>query len=135
MDDLMNELAKIEAVHSAKRTYFLQVEYAFISNKDYSIYEKMVFMALSTYAGKKNSCFPGQKGIADQLGISRATVNRTLKKLESKGGLLIINRFDQTGRKASNLYILSDIDCITRMFIKESLDEYRYLLNQYIISK
>jgi len=114
----------------SRRGYFVMAENAFLNKLDLTIYEKMVFLSLCTYAGKSNACFPGQKGIAKNLGISVRTVNTTIKSLEDKSGLIIIKQYTETNRKTVNMYMLADIDQKTGEFIKESLDIYRSLADK-----
>jgi len=45
----------------------------------------MVYSFLACLTDKNQNCFPSQKYISEKLGYSRATVNRTLKALESNG--------------------------------------------------
>lgn len=50
-----------------------------------------VYNFLASLADKAQSCFPSQKYIAERLGYSRATISRTLKRLEAVG-LIKINK-------------------------------------------
>ncbi len=50
-----------------------------------------VYSFLASLADRSQGCFPSQKYIADSLGYSRATVNKTLKLLE-KNGLIRIDK-------------------------------------------
>ena len=101
--DIMNELARFNVY---KKNRFIQIENSFINNPQYSIYEKMVYMSLCTYAMDKNNCYPSQSKIAKNLNISRTMVIKAMQGLEDKNGLLIINRNAESNRKISNLYIL-----------------------------
>lgn len=111
----------------SKRGYFVIAENELINNINLSAAEKLVFLSLCTYAGKARSCFPGQSGIAKNLGYSRQTVNRAIKSLEKKGGLLILHQVTESNRKTVNTYFLADVDQRTGEFIKESLDHLREL--------
>lgn len=130
-DDIMYELSK----GVSRKSYFVMAENTFINNPNYTLLEKMVFLSLCTYAGKKQSCFPGQTGIAKNLGIARQTVNITIQKLKEKGGLIIVQQYTETNRKTVNSYFLSDIDPITGNFIPSSLDMYRSLAENPILVK
>ena len=44
-----------------------------------------VYNLLASMADQKQKCFPSQKYIAERLGYSRATINKTLKLLERNG--------------------------------------------------
>ena len=119
--DIMNELAGLNVY---KKNRFIQIENSFINNSQYSVYEKMVYMSLCTYAMNKNNCYPSQSKIAKNLNISRTMVIKAMQGLEEKYGLLIINRKTESNRKISNLYILSEIDPCSGMFMPESLKEF-----------
>ena len=51
-----------------------------------------VYCFLASMVDSEQKCFPSQKYIAEKLGCSRATVSRTLKRLESNGLLRIEKR-------------------------------------------
>ena len=95
----------------------------------------MVYMSLCTYAMDKNNCYPSQTIIAKNLNISRTMVIKAMQGLEEKNGLLIINRKAESNRKISNLYILSEIDCNSGMFIPESLKEFKQYKNKIVVIK
>lgn len=102
-----------------KRSYFVQAENVFINNPNYTVYEKMVYLNLATYAGNKSACFPSQTSIAKDLNISRKKVNEVLKRLQELGGVYIIRQIKENGRNSSNMYFLADIDQTTGDFIPE----------------
>jgi len=133
----MNEMDLLEQAQNrvSRQSYFVIAENAFINNPEYTPVEKMVFLSLCTYAGKRNSCFPGQAGIAKNLGISLRTVNATIKSLNEKGGLLIIQQYTETNRKTVNSYFLADINQVTGKFDSSSLDPYRALAEKPILVK
>lgn len=116
-----------------KKSYFVQIESTFINNPKYTTIEKLVYLSLCTYAGQKRNCFPGQEGIAKNLGVTRMTINKTIKSLQEKNGIYIINQYTKTGRRTSNTYILADIDPISGEFVPESLDIYKKLYREPII--
>ena len=56
-------------------------------------------------AGEKSYAFPSVPTICGELGISKSTLLRTLKTLEEKKCIYVINQFDkETERQLSNLY-------------------------------
>ena len=130
--DIMDELA---ALNVYKKNRFIQIENSFINNSQYSIYEKMVYISLCTYAMDKNNCYPSQSTIAKNLNVSRAMVIKAMQGLEEKNGLLIINRKTESNRKISNLYILAEIDACTGIFISESLEEFKQYKNKIVTIK
>ena len=130
--DIMDELAGLNVY---KKNRFIQIENSFINNSQYSIYEKMVYISLCTYAMDKNNCYPSQTTIAKNLSISRTMVIKAMQGLEEKNGLLIINRKTESNRKISNLYILSEIDPRSGIFIPESLKEFKQYKNKTVVIK
>ena len=130
--DIMDELAGLNVY---KKNRFIQIENSFINNSQYSIYEKMVYMSLCTYAMDKNNCYPSQSKIAKNLNISRTMVIKAMQGLEEKNGLLIINRKTESNRKISNLYILAEIDACTGIFISGSLEEFKQYKNKIVTIK
>ena len=130
--DIMNELAGFNVY---KKNRFIQIENSFINNSQYSIYEKMVYISLCTYAMDKNNCYPSQSTIAKNLNVSRTMVIKAMQGLEEKGGLLIINRKAESNRKISNLYILAEIDACTGIFISGSLEEFKQYKNKIVVIK
>ena len=130
--DIMDELAGLNVY---KKNRFIQIENSFINNCKYSIYEKMVYMSLCTYAMDKNNCYPSQSTIAKNLSISRTMVIKAMQGLEEKNGLLIINRKTESNRKISNLYILAEIDACTGNFISESLEDFKPYKNNIVVIK
>ena len=130
--DIMDELAGLNVY---KKNKFIQIENSFVNNCQYSIYEKMVYISLCTYAMDKNNCYPSQSTIAKNLNVSRTMVIKAMQGLEEKGGLLIINRKAESNRKISNLYILSEIDPSSGMFMPESLKEFKQYKNKIVVIK
>ena len=92
-------------------------------------------MSLCTYAFQKNNCYPSHSTLAENLGINRRTVIRTLKSLEEKGAIIVIKRKFQSNRKTSNLYILADIDNNTGEFIKDSIKEFEQYKGKEVVIK
>lgn len=113
---------KVRLADDSKRENFIMIEIALINNINYTVYEKLVYLSLYTYAWRTKSCFPGQKAIADNLGISRKTVNLTIKSLEEKGALISLHQYKENDRRSSNIYFLASVDPITGEFNKESLN-------------
>ena len=130
--DIMDELAGLNVY---KKNRFIQIENSFINNSQYSIYEKMVYISLCTYAMDKNNCYPSQSTIAKNLNVSRTMVIKAMQGLEEKGGLLIINRKAESNRKISNLYILAEIDACTGIFMSGSLEEFKQYKNKIVVIK
>lgn len=65
-----------------------------------------VYCFLASMADNKQKCFPSQKYIAEKLGCSRATISRTLKRLESNRLIRIEKR-----NRYHCAYQLSKVSC------------------------
>jgi len=62
----------------------------------------MTYSMLLRYAREKDSCFPGQKTLADQSGMGERSINRHVQELEEKGFISINRR----GLGKPNVYSL-----------------------------
>ena len=131
----MNIMDELAGLNVYKKNRFIQIENSFVNNRQYSIYEKMVYISLCTYAMDKNNCYPSQTTIAKNLSISRTMVIKAMQGFEEKNGLLIINRKTESNRKISNLYILAEVDACTGIFIPESLREFKQYKNKTVVIK
>lgn len=132
--DIMDELAKIEAkdnisngVVDTDKQPFVMIYNTFILNENYTVNQKMMFLALKSFGGNKNNCYPSKETLAKKLSLSKRTVATILKQLEELGAILIINRYTESNRKTSNIYILASIDINTGNFISNTLNQYRTL--------
>lgn len=94
------------------QSYFVPVPNSFIRNLNLTIYEKMIFIYLWGFGGgEKKHCYPSQGRMSKELKISKSTIIRSLKTLEEKGFVYIINQYKAiTKEKVSNLYYLCEID-------------------------
>ena len=115
-----------------RKNYFVIAENSFLNNPKYTVTEKMVFLSLCTYAGKNIMCFPGQAGLAKNLGLSLRTINSVIQSLKKKNGLLVVEQYTESNRRTVNTYFLAEIDPKTGDFIESSLDEYRCLTEKPI---
>ena len=81
---------------------FTQVPNAILRAKEISQGAKLVYAMLLSYAWHNNSCFPGQDRLADDLSISRRSVNTHIKELEAKRYIKVTRK----GLGKPNLYEL-----------------------------
>ncbi len=88
-------------------TPFTMIENKIIRNKDLTIYQKMVFITLCSYANENNTCFPSYQTIADVVGCSRRKVIDIIKELVNLK--LIIKHTD--GKTSSNEYEIVTGEC------------------------
>ena len=69
--------------------------------------EKLVLILLADHADDETGrCWPSQNYIAKRSGLTRETINRTIKRLSGKGLIRIHHRFRDDGSSRSNTYIV-----------------------------
>ena len=71
---------------------------------------KLVLMCLANYADKDGSCFPGQKTIAEECGLSLRTVKTAAQALEDAGLIKRQRRIRDDGTRTSDEYFLQFTD-------------------------
>jgi len=81
---------------------FTQVPNFILKNKQLTVGEKMTFAIFLSYAWHNEHCFPGQEKLAEDIGVTRQSVNTFVKGLEKKGFLTIQRR----GLGKTNIYTL-----------------------------
>jgi biotin operon repressor len=81
---------------------FTQVPNAVLRSKKISMGAKMAYAALISYAWHNDYCFPGQQRLADDIGVSRQTVNEYIQELKRKGFVNVIRK----GQGRVNVYEL-----------------------------
>ncbi len=81
---------------------FTQVPNILLNTPDLTANAKLVYAKLLSYAWNNNLVFPGQERMAEEIGSSKSTVNRSIIELEKAGWLEIQRR----GQGKTNLYIL-----------------------------
>lgn len=68
-----------------------------------------VYMYLKERADKKSQCYPAMSTIAEELNLSRRTIQRAVADLEKAGFIKTEQRFRRKGGKSSLLYtVLND---------------------------
>lgn len=82
---------------------FTQVPNAILRSGDISAGAKLVYALLLSYAWHNDYCFPGQDLLAEDIGISRQSVNTHVKELERKGFVKIKRK----GQGRANVYELN----------------------------
>jgi len=64
---------------------FTSVPNQILTNSELSIPARLTYVMLLKYAWEKDSCFPGQDRLAQDLGVTRKAVNKYLRELKEKG--------------------------------------------------
>ena len=89
---------------------FTQVPNFLLKSKKLSSGDKMAFAMLLSYAWQNDYCFPGQRRLAEDLGLEERSVRRNLKALEANGLLTIQRRgLGKTNIYELNLTVTSDV--------------------------
>ena len=68
---------------------FMRIPKDMVARRDLTPTAKLVYASLWDRAGDKNSCWPSQQTIADDVGISSRAVSRAVVQLEQAGELTI----------------------------------------------
>ena len=82
---------------------FTQVPNAILKSDKISPGVKLLYSLLLSYAWHNDYCFPVQDRLADDIGISRISVNRHVQELAEKGFIKITRK----GQGRANLYELN----------------------------
>ena len=93
-------------IEDRRRFQDFRVETALLKS-DLTIYERMVYVVLCSYASREGECFPSVGTIAESAGCSERQVQRALQRLED---LRVIRKSavyrPGTSRQLANLYTL-----------------------------
>lgn len=79
-----------------------------LASTELSNTSKLVYSYLSTMADKEGVCYPSQKYIADKLGISAKTIQRSIRQLSETGFIQVVKQkaSSNMGAFLSNKYVL-----------------------------
>jgi DNA-binding MarR family transcriptional regulator len=107
MDSIGNILEKNTVVvqDAALKTGFVQLPNFILTDKELSAYAKLSYALLLSYAWQKDSCFPGQERMANDLGVSRQYLSKALKELQEHSYISIERR----GLNKTNVYTILSI--------------------------
>jgi predicted transcriptional regulator len=93
----------------SKRNFFMVDNGVFDKRLKLEPLDMLVYICLLRYADNNSKeCFPAQQTIANDIGITRQRVSTAVKRLEEKKLVVKKQRFDKTGSKKSNTYIVFD---------------------------
>lgn len=101
-DALKDRNIVLKGADNATAQGFTQVPNFLLKAKNLSAGDKLAYAMLLSYAWQNDSCFPGQRCLAEDLGLDERSVRRHLKSLE-KNQLLTIKR---RGLGKTNIYEL-----------------------------
>jgi len=89
-------------------TPFTMIENRIIRHTELTIYQKMTFIALCSYANNDNICFPSYETIAGVVGCSRRKVIDIIKELIAFG---LIRKHQNENRAANEYEIIASGEC------------------------
>lgn len=91
------------------RNGFTQIYNACIDSNMLTIYEKMVFITIKSYADRKtHQAFPSILRISNATGMSVSQVRRSLQKLQELGLIDVQHRLTEFSGNIQNLYTVHD---------------------------
>ena len=93
----------LKGADAATRGGFTQVPNFLLKSKNLTAGEKLAFAMLLSYAWQNDHCFPGQRRLAEDMGLHETNVRKHLKSLEANGLLGITRR----GQGKTNIYTLN----------------------------
>src|ERR1700758_401459 len=93
----------LKGADAASMMGFTQVPNFLLKSKKISSGDKMAFAMLLSYAWQNDYCFPGQRRLAQDMGLHETNVRKHLKSLEANGLLSITRR----GQGKTNIYELN----------------------------
>lgn len=107
MDSIGSILEKntIIVQDAALKTGFVQLPNFILTDKKLSAFAKLSYALLLSYAWQKDSCFPGQERMADDLGLSERHLRRAIKELEDCNYISVERR----GLNKTNVYTILSI--------------------------
>lgn len=97
-----------EGMNDGCQQEFLVIDHGFLKSKKLDLYEKMVLIALKTFADSNNQCSVGVKALVGLTGISEKKIRTVISGLVKKGVIAKENRTRPDGGRDSNLYTLYD---------------------------
>lgn len=109
MDHIGKQLASIEqniklnTSDPIARYGFTQLPNFILKNPEISIGAKTTYALFISYAWHNNFCFPGQKRLADDMGMGIASANRFIKELEDCG----LVEIERRGQGKTNVYTIN----------------------------
>ena len=86
------------------RAGFAAMPYLVMRDKSLSIGARMTYAFLLMYAWQQGSCFAGQEKLADDLGVSRAQVQRYIYELRDTKYIEV----ERKDKRYNNTYIVLD---------------------------
>jgi DNA-binding MarR family transcriptional regulator len=94
----------IVVLNEALKQGFTQLPNYVLRNNKLSTGARLTYAVLLSYAWQKDSCFPGQERIAEDLGVKRNAISNYLKELKDEGFI----SWERRGLNKTNIYFILD---------------------------
>src|SRR5947208_6993994 len=106
MEGVKNILEKntIVVLNESLKQGFTQLPRYILKDKRLSFGARLTYAVLLSYAWEKDSCFPGQEKMAEDLGISRQVINGYLQELKTYEYV----SWERRGLGKTNVYYILD---------------------------
>ena len=91
-------------LNDALKHGFTQLPNYILRDKQLSFGARLAYAVLLSYAWHEESCFPGQKRMARDLGVSRRMLGDYLKELKERGYIT----WQRRGLNKTNIYYILD---------------------------
>lgn len=99
-DLIAEKTIELDTLDPVVRSGFTQVPNFILTDSNLGLGEKITYAMFLHYAWHKDSCFPGQERLGEDMGMSRTRVSEFIKELE-RAGLVEITR---RGQGRTNIY-------------------------------
>src|SRR5437762_11701147 len=90
----------LKGADAASAMGFVQVPSFLLKSDKLSSGDKLAYAMLLSYAWQNDHCFPGQRRLAEDMGLHETNVRKHLKALQANGLMTIIRR----GQGKTNIY-------------------------------
>ncbi|MFW6281705.1 MAG: helix-turn-helix domain-containing protein [bacterium] len=119
LDKGNNEMDRQLSINFEENTwYFTKVQNEVLLDEDLSTVNKMVYVALSKFAGERNTCYPSKAKISKIASCGKTAVYNSIRTLEEKGYIVKQERKEKTEegkiRNKSNLYKIKDLKYLSK---------------------
>lgn len=99
-DLIAEKTIQLDTLDPVVRSGFTQVPNFILTDAHLGLGAKLIYALFLHYAWHKDSCFPGQGRLGEDIGMSRTRVNEFIQELE-RAGLVEITR---RGQGKTNIY-------------------------------
>lgn len=98
-------LSRVEKAWAFKRGQFTMILNSFITSKEYTVYEKMVYIVIKKFRMKHETCWPGISTMAECVGCGPTSIKKAIASLIAKG---IISKEKDPKRRSNTYRILRE---------------------------